>query len=215
MDNKRFYVVIAIIIVGFIGIVAFNGGNKGGADEAASNTKGSNNVYGKADSAVTLTEFVDFQCEACYAYYPAVKQVKETYKDRVRFEIRNFPIVSGHQFATQAARSAEAAARQGKFFEMHDKIFEGQKMWERTTDPQPTFNQYAKDIGLDMTKFETDRRSDSVNAVINKDLKDVEALGGDGTPTFVLNGKKIESPGSTVEDLSKVLDDALAKAEQE
>lgn len=209
--DKKFVIVLTLIVALFAGIIMFTGKDSADSNSPAS-TKGSSNVYGKADSPVTLTEFVDFQCEACYAYYPYVKQLKEKYKDSIRFEIRYFPITSSHQFAFQATRSAEAAARQGKFFEMHDLIFEGQKTWEKAKEPQPYFDSYAKQIGLDMKKFKTDRMSTSVNSVINKDLADVKALGGDGTPTFALNGKKIKNPNATLEDLSKVVDDALKKA---
>lgn len=209
--DRRFFIVILIVLASLVGIFALTNkstseGNNGSGD------KRSNNTYGKLDSPVTLTEFVDFQCEACYAYYPYVKQVKEQYKDKVRFEIRYFPITSSHQFSFIAARNAESAARQGKFWEMHDKIFEGQKSWEQTKDPQPTFDQYAQSIGLDMTKFKTDRESSDVSSVVNKDLKDVQALGGTGTPTFALNGQKIESPKPSAEEISKVLDEALKKA---
>jgi len=171
--------------------------------------KGSNNTYGKLDSPVTLTEFVDFQCEACLAYYPHVKEIKEKYKDKVRFEIRYFPITSGHKFAMIAAIAAEAAARQDKFFAMHDKLFEGQKTWEQSADPQKYFDQYAKEIGLDMDKYKKDLKDEDVAAVINRDLQDVTQLGGEGTPTFALNGKKIENPGPSVEKLSSLLDKAL------
>lgn len=212
MEGKKFFIVVAVIAAAFVGFVVLS--NKNEKTEAVDTTKSSSNYYGKLDSPVTLTEFVDFQCEACYAYYPYVKQVKEQYKDRIRFQVRYFPIVSGHQFALQAARAGEAAARQGKFWEMHDKLFEGQKEWERTSNPQSFYDQYAKEIGLDMAKFETDRKSSSVNAVIQKDLRDVQELGGTGTPTFVLNGEKIESPKPSADEIAKVLDDALAKAGQ-
>lgn len=212
MDNKKFLIVLAVIATAFIGILVLN--NKNDKGQAEINSKESSNYYGKMDSTVTLTEYVDFQCEACYAYYPYMKQVKELYKDKVRFRVAYFPIASSHQFALQAARSAEAAARQGKFWEMHDKLFEGQKEWEVTTDPQSFYNRYASEIGLDMQKFDTDRRSSSVNAVVQKDLQKVQELGGTGTPTFVLNDKKIESPKPSVEALSKVLDDALAKQQR-
>lgn len=208
MDSKGFWIVLAVIIVGFFGFIMFNKSDKDTAGSSAG-SQGSSNYYGKEDSPVTITEFVDFQCEACYAYYPGVKEVKEKYKDQVRFQVRNFPITSGHQFAMQAARAAEAAARQGKFWEMHDKIFEGQKVWERTQNPQSYFDQYAEEVGLDMEKYRTDRDSSDVAAVINKDLADVKELGGTGTPTFAINGKKVENPGPTAEALSKMIDDAL------
>ena len=212
MDGKKFWIVLAVIIVGFLGFAMFGKSDKNNAGDSSAASKGSSNYYGKEDSPVTITEFVDFQCEACYAYYPYVKQVKEQYKDQVKFQVRYFPITSGHQFAMQAARTAEAAARQGKFWEMHDKIFEGQKTWERTSDPQSYFDQYAQSIGLDMDKFKADRISSDVNAVVNKDLKDVQALGGTGTPTFAINGKKVENPGPTAEALSKMIEDALKEA---
>lgn len=211
--DRKFLLVLLVIFAGFIGFVTFN--KSSDADESggsSSTSKGSSNYYGKLDSPVTLTEFVDFQCEACYAYYPYVKQLKEKYKDQIRFQVRYFPIMSGHQFALQGARNAEAAARQGKFWEMHDKIFEGQKVWEKSQDPQEYFNTYAKEIGLDMAKFEADFKSNDVNNVVQKDLKDVQKLGGTGTPTFVLNGKLIKNPDATLEAMSKVVDDALKKA---
>ena len=210
MDSKRFAIVLAVMVLGIIGVIIFSKQTQ--SDPSAAAVAGSNNVYGKLDSQVVLTEFVDFQCEACYAYYPYVKQLKEAYSDRVKFQVRNFPITSGHQFSMQAARAGEAAARQGKFWEMHDLLFEGQKSWEQTQNPQSYFDQYAEQVGLNMEQYRTDRDSADVAAVINKDLDDVKALGGDGTPTFLLNGVKIENPGPTFEELSKVLDDALAQA---
>lgn len=207
--NSKFKIILGLLVAGALGFFLFTGGDS----NDTANAVGSNNTYGKLDSQVTLTEFVDFQCEACYAYYPYVKQVKELYKDRVRFEIRHFPISSGHQFAIQAARTAEAAARQGKFWEMHDKIFEGQKQWEQTSNPQSYFDRYAEEIGLNMEQFQTDFKSSEVMSMINKDLADVKALGGTGTPTFLLNGERLDpNPQPTVESISQVLDEALAKA---
>ncbi len=208
--DKRFFIILIVIMVGFFSLFIISKDKTDDSTTAA--TSGSSHYYGKEDSPVTITEFVDFQCEACYAYYPYVKQVKEQYKDQVRFQVRHFPISSGHQFAMQAARTAEAAGKQGKFWEMHDKIFEGQKTWERSQDPTSIFDGYAQEIGLDMTQFKSDFASEEVNATINKDLQDVKELGGTGTPTFAINGKKIENPGATVEELSKMIEDAL-KAE--
>lgn len=209
--EKRFWIILAVIVVGMAGLFLITGEKKD--DVVNSSNSRSNNVYGKADSKVNLTEFVDFQCEACYAFYPVVKEVKELYKDKVRFEIRNFPIISSHQFSMMAARNAEAAAKQGKFFEMHDKIFEGQKSWEQTSNPQEFFDQYAEEIGLNMEQLKKDIPSEEVNAAINGDLKEVKRIGGDGTPTFTLNGAKIKNP-QTKEDFIKLLDAELKKAGQ-
>ena len=209
MKDNKFLIVMAVLVVGVLAAAIFL--KPDNADRAGA--EGSQNFYGNESSNVTVTEFVDFQCEACYAYYPGVKEVKEKYKDRVQFQVRNFPIVSGHQFAFQAARSAEAAARQGKFWEMHDKIFEGQKIWEQTQNPESYFDQYSEEIGLDMEQYRTDRDSGDVSAVITADLNAVKELGGTGTPTFAINGEKVENPGPSVEALSQMIDDALAKAE--
>ena len=207
--NKRFIIVLAAIIVGFVAIVLLS--RSAGTDDVT--TTGSSNVYGNLNSKVTLTEYVDFQCEACYAFYPTVKEVKEKYKDTVKFEIKYFPISSSHSNALAAAATAQAAAKQDKFFEMHDMLFERQKSWENsTTDRNSVFESYAKEIGLDIEKYNEDLASAETKAIINADLAEVKKLGGDGTPTFALNGKKIENPANTVEAISKVLDDALARS---
>lgn len=205
MNKTGWIIFSAVIVLIFGGLIAMNKANQASMPKS----NGSNNVYGNVDSKVTLTEFVDFQCEACYAYYPTVKEVKEKYKDTVKFQVRHFPISNSHKFARIAASYAEGAAKQGKFWEMHDKIFEGQKQWQVEADPTPTFDGYAKEIGLDMAKLETDRTSDEVRAIIAADLKAVQELGGNGTPTFVLNGKRIEKVDNSVEAISKLIDDAL------
>lgn len=207
--NKTGWIIFgALIVLIFGGLIAMNKANQASMPKS----NGSNNVYGNADSKVILTEFVDFQCEACYAYYPTVKEVKEKYKDTVKFQVRHFPISSSHKFARMAASYAEAAAKQGKFWEMHDNIFEGQKQWQVVADPTVLFDRYAEEMGLDMTKLEADRTSDEVKAIIASDLKAVQELGGNGTPTFALNGKKIEQIDNSVEAFSKLIDDALKEA---
>lgn len=208
--DKRFLIILGIMVALLAGVIAY----KKFTAPADIQSNGSNNVYGKLDSKVALTEYVDFQCEACYAYYPTVKQIKEEYKDKVKFQIKNFPISTSHKYSRLAAKYAEAAARQGKFFEVHDQIFEGQKAWENSQKPQEYFDEYARAADLDMTKLKTDIEEPSVNATINADLKEVKSLGGDGTPTFALNGKKIKNPDNSVDAFRSVLDDALKQAGQ-
>ncbi len=216
--KKYFKVILGVVVV--VGIVGFIGYALTRPEQAPQSQtesgpvgpNGSNNVYGKADSPVQLTEYVDFQCEACYSYYPIVKEVKEKYKDKVKFQIKNFPISSAHKNSLQAAQAAQAAAKQGKFFEMHNLLFEKQKDWETDTNFRPTLDKYAKQIGLNMGQFDKDFSSDETKGIINFDLQEVTKLGGKGTPTFVLNGTMIENPGPSVEALSKLLDAELQKA---
>ena len=206
--NKTGWIIFSAVVVLFLGgLIALNKMNQANLPQS----DGSNNVYGNVESKVTLTEFIDFQCEACYAYYPTVKELKEKYKDTVKFEVKNFPISSGHQFARMAAAYGEAAAKQGKFWEMHDKILEGQKIWERG-GADTYFKQYAEDIGLDMAKLDTDVQDQMTTATINADLKLAKELGVNATPTFFLNGKKVEQPENSVEAFSKLLDNALSEA---
>jgi len=172
---------------------------------------GSNNTYGNENSKVTLVEYVDFQCEACYAYYPTVKSVKEKYREKVKFQVRHFPISTSHQYAKIAAGYAEAAARQGKFWEMHNKIFEGQKVWERASNPERMFEKYSSDLKLDLSKLNSDRSSSSIKSTINADLKSARDIKAEGTPTFVLNGKRIDKIENSVDAFSTLLDQELLK----
>ena len=112
MNKTGWIIFSAVVVVIFGGLVMLNKANQASLPQS----DGSNNIYGNVDSKVTLTEFVDFQCEACYAYYPTVKEVKEKYKDTVKFQVRHFPISNSHKFARIAASYAEGAAKQGKFW---------------------------------------------------------------------------------------------------
>lgn len=217
--SRIVYIILGLVLAGVI-VAAFIGASQR-KQEAANVQAGerSNNVIGKKGSPVTFTEFVDFQCEACYAYYPIMKQVEEKYKDRVRFEVRYLVRKnnSGHPASWAAAQAAESAARQGKFWEMQDKLFTNQKIWEQAPDPQAVFRGYAEELGLDMARYDKDRVSSDVEGTLQKDSDDIRALGGDGTPSFTLNGKYLggnDRPQTNVESFSKLLDDALAKAGQ-
>lgn len=204
--DRKFLIIIAVLVLGFIGLVVFQRNT-----EPTEAVVRSNNVTGKLDSKVTLTEFLDFQCEACYAFYPTIEKVKETYKDRVKFQTKYFPLGGGHQYSRLTASYAEAAARQGKFFEMQEKLFQNQKIWE-AGNTQEYMDKYALEIGLDMNKVRADVKSAAVNDTINADLQEARDIDATGTPTFLLNNKKISNPGNTYEAFVKLLDDALAKA---
>lgn len=208
--NKWFLIVLGLVVAGLIGVFVL-GNNKAG-ENTQNNSQTSSNVYGKLDSPVQLTEFLDFQCEACLKYYPFVKEVKEKYKDKVKFQFKYFPISSGHANAMPAARAAQAAAKQGKFFEMHNLLFDRQKKWEDSQQAAKDFELYASELGLDIEQYSKDVNSKETTDIINADLAEVKKLGGNGTPTFILNGSKIENPKPTVDDISRVLDEALKKA---
>jgi len=137
----------------------------------------------------------------------------------LRYVFRNFPLTEIHPMAEPAAEAAEFAAGEGKYWEMHDILYENQNAWVSATDPLPNFESYARSIGLNITKFDTDYASDAVNGAINADLNAFNATGDEmATPTFYLDGKKVDntklidsSNQPSVDAFSKVLDAELAQ----
>lgn len=162
-----------------------------------------------ADGKVTFVEFLDFECEGCGAVYPVVEQLRQTYDGRVTFVARYFPL-DGHFNARRAARAVEAAARQGQFEAMYQRMYETQTEWaEQQVPKDDVFRGFAVDLGLDMKQWDADYASPEVEQRIQADVDDGTALGVTGTPTFFLNGQ-LFTPESA-EDLTRALDEALAQ----
>lgn len=200
--EKRFLIIVGVIILAIGGYIATS-------KKDAVTANPSDHVVGSSKHSVRLVEYGDFECPACGQYYPIVKQIKEQYKDLIEFQFRNFPLDAIHPAARGAHRAAEAAGNQGKFFEMHDLLYENQQTWKGTSDPVATFKSYAQQLGLDAVRFEEDMKSDVTNAIINADVKEGQAAGASGTPTFVLNGKKLEDNPRDIEGFKKLIDEAL------
>lgn len=151
-------------------------------------------AYGKVDSKVVLIEYGDFQCPGCGNAHPIVKKLTEKYKNQMVFVFRNFPITSKHPNARAAAAAAEAAGLQEKYWDMHNKIFESQNTWGNLGANERTkfFVDYAGELGLDKDRFTTDLTSSKVNQKISFDQAVGKKAGAEATPTFLLNGKKVE-----------------------
>lgn len=152
----------------------------------------SDHIKGNSESSVTLTEYSDFQCPACGQFYPIVKSVLEQYGDDIAFEYKHFPLVSIHPYAMPAAKAAEAAGQQGKFFEMHDKLFENQNAWSKSATPQVFFIRYAEELGLNVDLFKQHMRSSMLEDRIKEQFAEAQDLGLTGTPSFFLNGERLE-----------------------
>lgn len=152
----------------------------------------SSHVKGNADASVTLTEYSDFQCPACAQFYPLVQDLLKQYGDRIAFEYKHFPLISIHPYAVPAAKAAEAAGVQGKFFEMHDMLFENQNAWAKSATPQVFFAQYAEELGLDVVLFKQHMRASVIEDVIEAQFNEAQGLGLTGTPSFFLNGERME-----------------------
>ncbi|MFF7793458.1 thioredoxin domain-containing protein [Streptomyces sp. NPDC007991] len=160
-------------------------------------------------SELTVVEFLDFECEACGAYYPVVERLREEYGDRVTFVARYFPM-PGHRNAEPAARAAEAAAQQGKFEAMYTKLFTTQKEWGESQEwKESVFRGYAKDLGLNMKKFDADFTDPETAGRVQYDQRDGVGLGVQGTPTFFLDGTKIQPPAS-YKEFKALIDDRLS-----
>lgn len=160
-----------------------------------------------ADGKVTLVEFLDFECEGCRAHFPVVEQLRKDYAGKVTFVARYFPI-SSHFNSERAARAVEAAAKQGKFEAMYQRMYEKQTDWaEQQVPADQVFRGYAQDLGLDVAAWEKTYQDPATLARVNKDAEDGRALGVMGTPTFFLNGEKIQ-PGSA-DEFKAAIDAAL------
>lgn len=149
-------------------------------------------VRGATESAeFTIVEFSDFQCPACMSVSGAVKAMVDQYKDKTRLVYRHFPLNSIHKNAYAAAKASEAAGDE-KFWAMHDRLFATQDDWKNLGDPTEFFVGLAKEIGLDETAFRENLKSEEVTALVNRDLQLSTELSLAATPTFYLNGKKME-----------------------
>jgi protein-disulfide isomerase len=145
-------------------------------------------VRGAPMAPVTIVEFSDFQCPYCGAAHPGLTRLLREFDGQVKLVFKYFPL-SGHERAMPAARAAEAAARQGKFWEMHDMLFEHQHELE-----DADFERYANALGLDMDKFRTDIVSSEVQARIDADRTEGDKLKLEGTPTIYVDGRLLREP---------------------
>ncbi len=208
-------ILVTVVFVFFVGKMSYNSievkpeapdSNQAAALEIKSNDW----AVGSPDAKVTIVEYLDFECEACGAYYPLTTQLKSEYKDSIRFVARYFPL-PGHRNSRTAAHAAEAAGKQGKFWEMYDVLFTKQSEWgEQQVANQNQFEKYAVEIGLDIEQWKKDVLSPEVIKRVDDSYNEAQSLNLSGTPTFFFNGKQIKSPQG-YEPFKKLIDDALAK----
>ena len=172
-------------------------------------------VFGSTTEEVVLIEYGDFQCPGCGGMYDKVKELKERYKDDLTFVFRNFPLTNIHPNALAAATVAEAAAKQGKFWEMHNALFESQEAWSNVSIERRNelFGQYAQQVGLNLDQYNKDIKGEDVTKKINHDRATGKKVGVDSTPSFYLAGKKLDQ--ATWKDpatFEKVIQEAITKA---
>lgn len=202
MSKKAWIIFVAVCVLTLGSLVAVSNRNKIDvsnvdankiqvASEAAGNI--GEHVFGKQDSKVVLVEYGDFQCPGCGGMHPIVKELTEKYKGQVTFIFRNFPLTQIHPNALVAAAAVESAGLQGKYWEMHNKMFESQDAWKNATvkDRIGVFTQYAGELGLNLDTFATDIAGENVTKKIKYDTAIGKKVNVSSTPTFVLNGKTL------------------------
>lgn len=159
-------------------------------------------TIGSSSASAYLVEFSDFQCPACGTFEPTVKSLTTKYADRLLFSYRHFPLPQ-HTEGQPAAMVAEAAGKQGKFWEMHALLFKNQKSLSETM-----YIDLAKQLDLNMVTFEKDRKDSSLSAILSADTNSGTSIGVNATPTFFLNGVKLELEDPS--DLVRAVENALS-----
>ena len=223
------FIIIGVVLAAVVlGVVMMTRSNNASNSAPASNglplnstvpprapTAGAPNPYarGGANAAVTLEEFSDFQCPACGNLDPGLRRISKDYGDRVRWVFRNFPLTTIHKYAFIAARAAEAAGVQGKFWEMHDMLYDNQKEWVEAAEPRDLFATYATRLGLDVQRFKADLDRQDLADRIKADYERGASLDVKGTPTIFINGREL-MPGKlpTEDDIRRGIDAALNPA---
>lgn len=196
MKKYTWHLVIGGIIVLIAGSVWYAGE---AAKKANVGIEITSHIKGNPDAAVTLIKYSDFQCPACAAAAPVAADIVEMYGEDMSFEYRHFPLISIHPHAVAAGVATEAAGQQGKFYEMHDALFENQSTWSPSANPQVYFMQYAEELGLDMSQFRRQLSSSLLEDKVRDGFREAREKGYTGTPTFELNGERVNL--TTYDDL--------------
>jgi protein-disulfide isomerase len=215
---------LVLVVAGVTVAYIVSGGAGGGpAGSGASSTFVATTVpaitaadwtQGAANAKVSVIEYGDFECPACGAYNPIIKQLVQTYGGQVQFAFRNFPLYQVHPDASISSQAAEAAGLQGKYWQMHDLLYQNQATWS-VVDPSAVvakyFDGYAQSLGLDVNKFNQDINTTAVMNKIQADVAGGTAAQIDHTPTFFVNDAQIQNPAG-LDAFKQVIDQALAAA---
>lgn len=188
-ESKIILAILAVVVVGVVGLVTFvNNASKQNLAEAME-TLQREDSHTAGTGSVQVVEFGDYQCPSCAQAHPITERLIKEYGDRITFVFRNFPLPM-HRNALPAAKAAEAAAEQGKFWEMNAKLFEEQTTWGALADPESLFIEYASQLELDINQFKQDMESEAVQARISQDQSDGYNVNIQATPTFFVGGEQ-------------------------
>jgi protein-disulfide isomerase len=197
--------VVAVILASFWLGTVWDGNAPSGNKVTGTSKAGADPSTGPDGAKVKIIEYSDFQCPYCSRAAQTMKQVVEIYGEQVQLTFRNFPL-SFHQYAQKAAEASECANLQGKFWEMHDKMFANQNA---LTDAH--LKAYAVELGMDADKFNSCLDSGEMKAEVERDFQDGTALGVQGTPGFIINGEHI-SGALPLAQFQEIIDKKLAES---
>ena len=200
--NKIIIGVVAVLVLGF-GILFFTGdvSNTGTQETLTTWT----NIQGATTSKIQIVEYADFQCPACGFMHEIIKELQIKYPNQIALTFKNFPLINIHRNALLAAKTAEAAGKQGKYFEMLDILFETQKDWSVLPNPKEKFTEFAKTLALNLEQFETDINSKEIADKIKADIKEGTKANVKGTPTLFVNGTQVNN-GNLEMEIKKILE---------
>ena len=165
-------------------------------------------VRGDAKAAVTLEEFADLQCPPCSALSTVLHDIEHDYDGDVRIVFRHYPL-NNHVHARPAAIATEAAGFQGKFWEMHDLLYQNRATWATAPDLRPFVDSYAQTLGLDLDRFARDLEGDKAKARVDADRERANSLGVDRTPTVFINDKLLPPAALEEQALRREIDTIL------
>ena len=168
-------------------------------------------VRGNRQALVKIVEYSDFQCPSCARITPILDEVLKSYPTQVGLAYRHFPLKGVHMQADLAAQAAEAAGKQGKFWEMHDLLFKNQSEWAQNRSAQGLFEQYARDLGLQMDQFKRDLKSREVRGAVQADYMSGLEHNLSSTPSFFINGELVLTAKET-DAFKQIIDQKLIEA---
>jgi protein-disulfide isomerase len=237
------FVIIGVVLIAVVGVIligmgvigagwwAYSSSTKRPAQSTATNARpGQNpatnpnapvgaplgvNMLGSATAPVTLEEFADFQCGACAATHPTVKEIQSAYagNKNFRFVFRHYPLpIPAHDKAYNASVANEAAGLQGKFWQMQEMLFRNQSAWSQNPNYMQLWEQYAASIGMDVERFKTDMAGTVTKQRVDADLARARGLGVNSTPTMYLNGEPIPLAEMNTTGLRRAIDAAIQRA---
>lgn len=167
-------------------------------------------VRGRAENPVSIVVYADFQCPACATEHDSMTQVWPQIRDKAFLVFRHFPITTSHPHAWTASLYAEAAGKQGRFWEMHDFLFATQSIWSTLPSAEAEFDAYALELNLDIEQLHQDIESEEVIAKVRSDQRGGSASGVRGTPAVFINGRQIARPSR--ERIREVVEEEFSAA---